>query len=71
MKALIERNWTAHLVISSEHAGLKPYFKALEDEMYRVLARVDDPRKIREYLMYLRRASAGWSAQRTLQPLDK
>lgn len=52
-----ERNWTAHLVISSEHAGLKPYFKQLENEMYRVLARVDDPRDVAEYVKWLTRES--------------
>lgn len=58
----IERNWTAHLVISSEHAGLKPLFKRLEDEIYRALARIDDPKLVRAYLLALINASAEWSS---------
>jgi hypothetical protein len=60
MATQVERNWTAHLVISSEHAGLRPYFKALEDEMYRVLARVNDPREVKMYVEHLKAESAGW-----------
>lgn len=60
MSTPAERNWTAHLVISSEHAGLQPFFKALEAEMYRALARIDDPRKVREYLEMLRSSSELW-----------
>ena len=58
-----ERNWTAHVVIASEHAGLKPYFKSLEAEIYRVLARVDDPWVVRRYLNWLRLASRDWMEQ--------
>lgn len=46
-----ERNWTAHVVISSDHAGLRPYFKLLEAEIVRVLARIDDPRDVKRYLV--------------------
>lgn len=62
MATEVERNWTAHLVISSEHAGLKPYFQALENEMRRVLARVDDPREVREYIDMLIWRSREWFA---------
>jgi hypothetical protein len=60
MSTPTERNWTAHLVISSEHAGLKPCFKQLEDEIYRVLAVVDEPRHVKEYLAAMRLASVDW-----------
>lgn len=60
MATQVERNWTAHLVISSEHAGLKPYFQALENEMRRVLARVDDPREVRDYIDMLFWRSRVW-----------
>ncbi len=56
----VERNWTAHLVVSSEHAGLKPHFKATEAELYRALARIDDPREVVQYLMAIRHASREW-----------
>jgi hypothetical protein len=57
MSTRTERGWTAHLVISSEHAGLKPAFKALEDELYHALARIDDPRAVKNYLRELRTRS--------------
>lgn len=60
MSTARERNWTAHLVLASEHGGLAPLFKALEHEMYRVLARVDDPRDVREYLKALKHRSEEW-----------
>ena len=60
MATQAERNWTAHLVISSEHAGLKPYCRALEDEAYRVLARLDEPKRVKDYLRFMRSASRGW-----------
>ena len=47
MEAGFERNWTANVVIASDHAGLRKYFDGLQAEMYRVLARVDDPRALR------------------------
>jgi hypothetical protein len=56
----VERNWTAHLVISSEHAGLKPHFKRLEAAMYHALAVIDDPRDVVQYLRYLQASSAAW-----------
>ena len=55
-----ERNWTAHVVIASDHAGLKPQFKRLEAEIYRVLARLDDPRQVRRYLTKLFEVSEAW-----------
>lgn len=60
MKTPVERNWTAQIVIASDHAGLKPYFKALENEILRVLARVDDPRLVRQYLDTITGCSKGW-----------
>ena len=60
MSTATERNWTAHLVISCEHAGLRPYFKQLEAELYRVLARVDDPHDVCEYLQGIVGQSKDW-----------
>lgn len=60
MATEIERNWTAHVVISCEHAGLRPYFKTLEAEIYRVLAHVDDPRMACKYISDLIHASKTW-----------
>jgi hypothetical protein len=52
-----EYRYTAHVVIASDHAGLSPVFKAFERQIYRVLARVEDPDDVRLYLEALRRAS--------------
>jgi hypothetical protein len=60
MATSAERNWTAHIVISFDHAGLKPHGKELEAEIYRVLARIDDPRKIEDYLNCLAEISQSW-----------
>ena len=60
MATEVERNWTAQIVIASSHAGLKPYCRLLEDEIRRVLARVDDPRVVRAYLKHLRERSQHW-----------
>lgn len=62
MATAVERNWTAQVVIASDHAGLKPHFKALEGEILHVLARVDDPRDVKRYLADLREHSKRWSA---------
>ena len=56
------RSWTAQIVISSEHAGLRPYFKELEAEIRHVLARVDAPRDVLAYLRWLRVESGRWRA---------
>lgn len=60
MQTKAERNWTAQIVTASGHEGLKPHFRALENEIRRVLARVDDPRDVRTYLESLRMTSETW-----------
>ena len=57
-----ERNWTAHMVLTSGHAGLAKEFNELERELYRVLAHVDDPIIVRSYLHFMRQASDRWFA---------
>lgn len=66
MATASERNWTAHIVTSSEHAELKPYFKAFEAEMYRVLARCDNPRDVMFYVQALLKASGEWQGRREI-----
>jgi hypothetical protein len=63
MDTSAERNWTATLVIASDHAGLCKEFKVFENEMYRVLARTDDPRMVRLYVGFLIAASKEWCAK--------
>lgn len=55
-----ERDWTAQIVISSEHQGLRPYFKQLEGELLHALARIDDPRMVMKYLDSLVTTSRVW-----------
>lgn len=71
MKTGGDRNWTAQIVLSSEHAGLRPYFKALEAEMMHVLARVDEPRWVKDYLIELRLQSRVWLERAQLLGRDK
>jgi len=50
----------ATIVLSSNHTGIAQQLSGLERDMYRVLARVDDARKVRDYLAHLRLASMQW-----------
>lgn len=62
MKPAGEREVRALIVLTCEDAVLKPLFRRLEQELIRVLARVDDPRVIRKYLEHLMAVSRAWSA---------
>ena len=55
-----ERDWTASIVISSDHAGLRQHFKDLENEIYHALASIDDPRMVAKYLDSLLTTSRVW-----------
>jgi|GEM_PF-2517468 len=66
-----ERNWRAHVVIASSHAGLRPEFKRLENEIYRALARMDDPCDVRDYMNRMIHASEQWMLARASDWLDK
>jgi hypothetical protein len=50
----------ATIVLSSDHAGIAQQLRNLEREMYRVICRVDDPRKVRDYLAHVCLASMQW-----------
>ena len=43
----------ATVVLSSDHAGINPRLSQLELEIRRTLARIDDPRAVRDYIRYL------------------
>lgn len=58
-------------MVASGHAGLKPEFQALEDEIRHVLARVDDPRAVMHYLRELRVASKMWLSIHEARKLEK
>lgn len=55
-----ERDWTAQIVVSFDHAGLRPHGQRLADEIRHVLARIDDPRLVASYLEWLRFESEKW-----------
>jgi len=66
-----DRTWTAHIVIASEHAGLRPYFKRLEEEILHVLARVDDPRDVKLFIEALETYSEMWLREHEAWLRDK
>jgi len=46
--------------MSSDHAGIAAELSKLEREIYGVVARVDDPRQLRDYLQVLELRSKAW-----------
>lgn len=48
------------VTLSSDHAGVAKELKRLEREIYRVVARIEDPRHVRDYLVRLACASSLW-----------
>lgn len=48
------------IALSSDHAGIASELKKLEREMYRVIARIDDARAVRNYLETMREHSEDW-----------
>lgn len=48
------------VALSSDHAGIAAELKRLEREMYRVVARIEDPRYVRDYLLRLQTTSKLW-----------
>lgn len=47
--------------MSSDHTGIAAELDKLEREIYRVIAHVDDPRKLRDYLQVMALRSKAWS----------
>lgn len=48
------------IVLGSDHAGLKPAFQRLENELVRTFNRIDDPLAVVQYLKYLQAQSMWW-----------
>jgi hypothetical protein len=71
MATQVERTWTAQLVFSCEHAGLRPHFKRLENSLYSVLARVDDTRDVVAYLRFMRVQSEAWLGLYAIREAEK
>jgi hypothetical protein len=66
-----EPQFTASIVISSEHAGLRPHFKDLEHELYRALACCRDSREAKHYLIHIRHVSREWREIMAAADLEK
>lgn len=49
------------VTLSSSHAGLRPQFQALEDEIRSALARLDTSRDVRLYVDFLCHTSRDWT----------
>jgi hypothetical protein len=52
--------WQMMIVLETDHAGLKPSFQRLEDQLRHALAGVEDPRMVREHLSFLVARSREW-----------
>ncbi len=48
------------IVLQCDHAGLQPLYQKLEDEMRRVIASMDEPRQMRDYVDMLMWRSREW-----------
>ena len=53
MSNRVDNRWKAVLGMSSDHAGIDRELRSLQSTLYRVLARTDDARHVRDYLRYL------------------
>ena len=54
MATRTDNRWKAIVTLASDHGGIGPELQKLENEIIRVLARLDDPRKVRDYVQFLR-----------------
>ena len=52
--------WKATIVMSSDHAGINAELGALETALLETLARVDDPRQVRDFLRSVEREIMVW-----------
>lgn len=66
-----EPQFTASIVISSEHAGLRPHFKGLEAEIYHALALCPSAREAKHYLRTMLRTSQQLRAIMAAADLEK
>jgi hypothetical protein len=51
------------IVLGCDHAGLRPKFQSLEDEINRAVNAMEEPRRVQEYLEHMRAESAFWTQQ--------
>jgi len=60
MAIAADNRWKAILSMSSAHAGINQELGRFRNELYRALARIDDPRDVRDYLGNLISNSHWW-----------
>lgn len=63
MSKLSGNRWQAMIVLGTDHAGLKPGFQRLEDQLRHALEGLEDPRMVREHLSFLIARSQEWMAR--------
>lgn len=56
--------WKATIVLSSDHAGISAALGMLERILLEAVARIDDPRQVRDLMIHLRAAMTDWCAIR-------
>lgn len=52
--------WKATIVLSSDHAGINRELASLESGLLRILASIDDPRKVRDFLSDVKQEMIAW-----------
>jgi len=53
----VQQTWRTSIVCFCEHYGLQPYWKGIEDQLYRIAASAGwDERKVRDKLVEIGRA---------------
>ncbi len=62
MATRVDNRWKAILGMSSDHAGINQELGRFRNELYRALARIEDPRDVRDYLNCLEDYSRSWMA---------
>ena len=59
------------IVLGTDHAGLKPEFKQLEDEMVHTVSVLHSPRDVMHWLREVRAASKLWLSVHDARELQK
>lgn len=52
--------WKATVVLSSDHAGINRALGSLEAGLLRILCRIEDPRKVRDFLADIKQEMIAW-----------
>lgn len=71
MKPKYRNDFQVIIVLGCDHAGLRPEFQTLEDEMVRTVAVLHDAREVMHWLREMRAASKLWLAVHQARDLEK